>query len=746
MAADGKVTISTLLDNTGLKKALGNIGKVIATAFSVKAITDFSREAIELGSDLAEVQNVVDVSFGSMKSAAEDFAETAVTKFGMSELAAKKTSSTYMAMAKGLGVAEGAASDMAISLAGLSGDVASFYNLDQEVAAKKLQGVFTGETEALKELGVVMTQTNLKQFALSRGMNANIESMTQAELVALRYAFVTDALSLAAGDFERTQDSWANQTRILSMQWQQFMGVIGQSLTTVLLPGVKLLNSLVGVLVSAAQKIQAVVGSIFGKTAEQTQTVATAATEGAAAENELAQGVSDAAKAAKKATAGFDELNILQSGSGSSGADTVADGGTTTSVGSVSVDGEVQDGLSPKLETIASKIKGLIEPLKQINFMPVVKALGSLKTAAEPLTETLFEGLEWLYLNILVPFAAWTVEDVLPAFLGLLANGLEFLNSILEPFMSLGEWLWTEFLAPIADWTGGVIVSEIENLADALKAISDWISENQSLIEGIIIVIGSFALAWGLVTLALQAWNIAVGIWNALGAIATVVTTAFNAALAILTSPITLVVAAIGALIAIVVLLVRNWDTVKAVAAKVWTSIKNVWSQVANWFNKNVVQPIGNFFKNMVNGVIGFINGMISAVVGGINWIIKALNKLSFDVPDWVPGIGGKKLGFSIKTVTTPQIPYLAKGAVLPPNKPFMAVVGDQKNGTNIEAPLETIKQALVEALVEQGGLGGDIKIIFTGDLAQLGRVLKPVIDKEGRRIGGGLIRSTNHG
>lgn len=681
--ADGKVTISTALDNGGLRKGLKNItgafggmksvlGKIsatITTALSVKAILDFSKAAIELGSNLAEVQNVVDVSFGDMKKAAEDFADTAIMKFGMSELAAKKTASTYMAMAKGLGVAETEASDMAISLAGLSGDVASFCNLEQDVAAKKLQGVFTGESEALKELGVVMTQTNLKQFALAHGMNANVEAMTQAELVALRYAFVVDALSLAAGDFERTQNSWANQTRILSMQWQQFMGVIGQTLTTVLLPAVKLLNKLVGVLITAAQRIRSAVTSIFGSTADQTSAVADSAQAGAVAEENLADGITEAGKAAKKATASFDELNVLQSGTGTTDNGAAGTVGSAVTVGPMSVDAEVDETLTPKLAAIVKRIQQIFAPLKKVNLDPLKKAFADLKKAAAPLTAGMFSGLGWLYEKILVPLAAWTIEDLLPSFLNLLSNAANFLAEVLEKLRPLGEWLWTNLLQPLASWTGGAIIDVIT-----------WLSEKFGKLAE--------AISW----------------------------------------------------------LGKVWGQLKVTAVKCWENIKSVWASVSEWFNQKVTEPIGKFFKNMINGVIGAINGMISAVVKAINWVIGVLNKMSFNVPDWVPEIGGKRLGFNLTPVTAPKIPYLAQGAVLPPNKPFMAVVGDQTHGTNIEAPLETIKQALEEVLSTQRVNLGDINIKFSGSLAQLARILKPVIDVEDQRVGTPIIRRTSGG
>jgi hypothetical protein len=104
----------------------------------------------------------------------------------------------------------------------------------------------------------------------------------------------------------------------------------------------------------------------------------------------------------------------------------------------------------------------------------------------------------------------------------------------------------------------------------------------------------------------------------------------------------------------------------------------------------------------MINSVIGFLNKLISGVVSGINYVVDAINKLSFDVPDWVPGIGGKTFGFNLANVTAPQIPYLAKGAVIPPRAPFLAVLGEQRNGTSVEAPLATIEEAVARVTGQQ--------------------------------------------
>lgn len=222
--------------------------------------------------------------------------------------------------------------------------------------------------------------------------------------------------------------------------------------------------------------------------------------------------------------------------------------------------------------------------------------------------------------------------------------------------------------------------------------------------------------------------------WQAICVAATAVTTAFGAAVNFLTSPIGLVVVAITALIAIVVLLVKNWDTVKAAALSVWETIRGAFGKAWEWFKTTLLDPLSEGFKSTANGIIGFINGLITGAVKGINGIIGLLNKLQFTVPDWVPGLGGKSLGFNIKTITAPQIPYLAKGAVLPANKPFLAVVGDQRHGTNVEAPLATIQEAV--ALV----MNDHISAMMAGfeALLQEQRVLRQTV--EGIELGDSVI------
>lgn len=222
-----------------------------------RALVEFGKQSIELGSDLQEVQNVVDVTFTSMSADVNQFAKDAAKSAGLSETMAKKYTGTFGAMAKSFGFTEKEAFEMSTTMTQLTGDVASFYNLDHDEAYTKLKSVFTGETEALKDLGVVMTQTALDQYAMEKGIGKLTAEMTEQEKVALRYEFVLDQLESASGDFRRTQEGWENQTRILTLQMDSFMATMGQGLISMLTPAIQLLNDSIPALQTFADEFAA---------------------------------------------------------------------------------------------------------------------------------------------------------------------------------------------------------------------------------------------------------------------------------------------------------------------------------------------------------------------------------------------------------------------------------------------------------------------------------------------------------
>ncbi len=339
---------SNMLESS-FNSSFKRIGKMAVAAFSVKAITDFMGSCLKLGSDLTEVQNVVDTAFPSMSNQADAFAKSAMESFGLSEIMAKKFMGTFGAMSNSFGFTEKEALEMSETLTGLAGDVASFYNLDPTEAYTKIKSVFTGETETLKDLGVVMTQAALDQYALANGYGKTTAKMSEQEKVALRYAFVQDQLSMATGDFIKTQDSWANQTRIMSLRFQSLKASLGKGFIAVFKPIIKGINWVLANLQSLADSFANMMEFLTGSSGDSgggNSAVQEVANDfGSATDN--AGGLSDglknagssgekAAKKIQKAFAKVDTINKLSFGNDSdSGGSGSGDGSGDGSGGSV---------------------------------------------------------------------------------------------------------------------------------------------------------------------------------------------------------------------------------------------------------------------------------------------------------------------------------------------------------------------------------------------------------------------------
>lgn len=407
MAADGSVIIDTRMDTTGVQNgvsaikqsfnglgsAVKKIGLLIGGAFAVGKLVQFGKECVELGSDLAEVQNVVDVTFTTMSDKVNEFAKNAMTSAGLSETMAKQYVGTFGAMSKSFGFSEQQAYDMSTALTQLTGDVASFYNISQDLAYIKLKSVFTGETETLKDLGVVMTQTALDQYALANGYGKTTSAMTEQEKVALRLAFVQDQLSAASGDFIRTSDSWANQVRVMQLQLQSLKATVGQGLINIFTPVLKVINILLGKLATLANAFKSFTELITGKKSSGQTSGSGAGLAGAgaitdtadqygqAADNaeKLADANKDNATATKKANketksylSSLDEIhkatstgsNSSSTPSSSGGSGGAGNSGLPSSVGNVDY-GNLAEG-ETALDKISDSAKKLADLLKKL--------------------------------------------------------------------------------------------------------------------------------------------------------------------------------------------------------------------------------------------------------------------------------------------------------------------------------------------------------------------------------------------
>lgn len=365
----GEIGLDLIVNRDGFDSQMRDVGRIakkagtaLAAAFSVKKLADFGKKCIELGSDLSEVQNVVDVTFPKMTGKVDEFAKSAAVSFGLSETMAKQYTGTFGAMAKAFGFTEKQAYDMGTTLTGLAGDVASFYNLTQDEAYTKLKSVFTGETESLKDLGVVMTQTALDSFALANGWGKTTQSMSEAEKVALRYAFVQKQLSAAQGDFARTSDGWANQVRILKLQVDSVMASVGQGLINLLTPVIKLINTAIGKIATLANAFKALTELLTGNKSSPGKGIDETA-EAAKGLETAAGGVGSAAEKAAKKLKGlmsFDKLNNIQSDNSDSQGTA---GGSNVDFGSLAEGADEAEAaekrINPLLEKTAKQLKQL---------------------------------------------------------------------------------------------------------------------------------------------------------------------------------------------------------------------------------------------------------------------------------------------------------------------------------------------------------------------------------------------------
>ena len=324
------------------------IGKIYASYWMVLRAIGMFKNSIDLASDLTETQNVVDQTFGQMKYAMEDFAKTAVETVGMNELTAKKIGSRYQGMVKAMAISpemvrsateftdkatngyskvSDKVADLSINMTKLAGDMASFYNLDYEDVAEDLEAVMTGMTRPMRKYGIDLTVASMKEFALANGLNADIKNMSNAEKTMLRYQMVMARTTAAQNDFIKTQDTWANQSRIAAENLKRLQIILGQIGIYSFKPLVKSFNSAMNDILHLAESTFNSLGTIFGWEVEITDVgIVDDLADGM---EDVSDGIGDAADEAKKFKnflLGIDELNLLpdtKDKNGNDGADTI---------------------------------------------------------------------------------------------------------------------------------------------------------------------------------------------------------------------------------------------------------------------------------------------------------------------------------------------------------------------------------------------------------------------------------------
>lgn len=764
----GQIDLDLNLNQRGFDRQLsnigniaGNVGKMLGKAFAVGSLIAFAKSCLELGSDLNEVQNVVDVTFGSMSENVNQWAKDAMTSFGLSEKCAKDYVGTLGTMAKSFGFSTEEAYKQATALAGLSADVASFYNLSTDDAYNKLKGVYTGETEGLKSLGVVMTQTSLDEFALAQGMGKTTAKMTEAEKVELRLAYVTQTLSGAAGDFARTSDGWANQTKVLSLRFDALKASLGQGLINVLTPALRLLNQLMEKLQTAADMFRDFTAAVFGDAGGGSE----AAADSAAALAENTQAAATAAGDYKKSVLGIDTLNKLSdntsSAAGSSGGGLIS--GDTAAEASKTA-GNAFDDIADKFRRMADKMKsyfvrnfgGVFDSFVTGAKTNLSKTTGIFTRMWNTVKKNVPNFTDWLsggFTDLLRTTAdvggrmfngIWDsanrvfgdiADNVFPTFLSTLTTsilpsitsiGMRLVKTsgiIFDKVKGLFDSIWTDAVSPV--------ITEMTNCwGDMWQTFSDWVSgDGQSLFDGVDAVFSGIGdtlqYLWDEVLAPFFDWA------------ASTISPFYEEHLKPMFDKILGWISKAGAC------LKEWWDkflvplfkwvidvagpAVQAVLEAVWNTIQDVFGMICDVIG-GIMKALGglmdfimgvftgdwerawtgikDFFGGIWDAIWGIIKGVVNLSIDAINglWkgIVGVIEGIANGIGGLVEAIGnvfGQDWGWKVDWADVPVIPKLASGGYVAANTPQLAVVGDNRHEGEIIAPESKIAEAVAAGI-----------------------------------------------
>ena len=751
-------TDKSVSKSTGsIKKAFSNLTKGIAFTAIIYGLTKLGKQAIQTASDLQEVQNVVEVSFGSMSAEVDKFAESAITKFGLSKLSAKQFASTFMAMSNGMGIAAEAGKNMSLNLTALSADMASFYNVQQDEAFTALKSVFTGETESLKRFGIVMTEANLSAYAMSQGISKSYNEMTQAERVALRYSFVLNATKNAQGDFARTSGSWANQVRILKEQFSELAGIIGTGLISVLTPVITLFNKLLSLAISVANAVATAFGGKKIKdSSASVSNMAGGMSDVASGAEDTSTGLDNANKSAnklKRTLAGFDQLNVLSdtssdSGSSGSGASGVGGGGGDitglANASYISTEEEVESGIS-KVEEYFKQIAEIYH--KWFDDLPELKINFNKDQA--------LEDLQSIGLDIINVIAGWTsfvitiginlandldIGQLANDFLSLVSSVTGLASKLTDILVPAFENFYNIALKPIVEWIGEKLSDALKYVTEKIEDFTKFIDDNKEGIQGLVEVIAKWVkAAWDLLKpLGNAAWEVfkavldeiyeavkyVLGAFFDLGELLSKVlddpTNAFKYFAEFVEKRFKALIKLIEGvkdstkkiLIAVANLFKDKFKVAVSHAKSAVKGIKEAFKGIPDWFKstfssawkkvKEVFSSGGKVFSGIKDGILSGLKSVINSLISGINRVISipfnginaALNKIRN-----ISILGKKPFYGLIGSISVPQIPKLAKGGII--TAPTIAMMGEYPGASRnpeIVAPQSLLKETLSDS------------------------------------------------
>jgi hypothetical protein len=686
------------------------ISKTRTLVGAFKTLANSFANAFTESNDYIETLNLFNVTMGDAAPAAYEYAKAVEAAMGIDSKDFMQFQGVFKNLTAGFGVVEEDANKMSQNLTQLSYDMASIFNTDVETAFDKLSSAMSGQVKGLREFGIDTSVATLEEYALSKGIDASVRSMSQAEKAMLRYNYIMEQSIHMQGDMARTIITPANALRILQAQLTRMRRAFGDIVSVIATQVIPYVQAFVEIVTEAASAI----AKHFGFDPEDFS----AGTEGIKNNwSNAEEGVEDyteSLKAAKKQMMGFDELNIIQSPTSDSGAS--AGGGAGGALGDMGVyEYDFLKGLkTDRVDEIKAKMKEILDHAYLVgvaiagwNIGKFIKGLALANTKLTGLPKALagagivlgatfaITGIIW---QVKASIDAWKNGLGVPEFGELMASAGFTVGGAALLGVSLASALGKPLGAMTAKFAGFSLIAS--GLGLVIVGVKDLITNGPTLTNVLTVLAGAIAVVVGVCL----AWNTAM-----------------------LANPVTWVIVGIMALIAAIVLCVKYWDEIKAAAVACWDWIKNAWKSAGTWFNEKIIQPVakffvgmwdglkngaknawegiknvfstvGTFFKNVFSnawkgvvsvfstageifvdikdGIVSVFKTVVNGIIKGINTVVKlpfqGLNKIL----DKIHGLeiaGVKPFNFLTWRAPIPEIPLLASGGIVNEGQMFVA-------------------------------------------------------------------------
>ena len=570
----------------------------------------------------------------------------------------------------------------------------------------------------------------------------------------LRSALVFTVLSRGLSQLR----SWLGETIMQNEAARASIAQLKAALLTLAQPILEVVIPVFVKLVNILAQVVTAIAKFFGMLSGKSWSSQVSAAKGLNAEKEALEGVGSAAEDASKSMASFDEINQITSNQASGGGGTSGAGASSGITPDFSNLDLAEDKLNDILGIVGAIAAGLLAWKIASMFTDDLGKIGGIALAAAGAFALVYFWLDaWNngidmtnFLGMLGGLAALAGGLALAfgptaAAIALVVGGLAMLvvgiKDVIENGFTLENTLTiiAGLLAAgigISILTGSWIPLLIAAIASILVALVSFTGHGEELINGLKDVVSGFGkffkgIFTGDMKLALegakQIWSGLKQTWNAIVNSIKDAWSAFITWLQGKNPALAAIFETIGKLFS------DQYNAWKKILSGLITFLTGVFT--GDW--KKAWNGVLDILKGIWNLIVGTVEGAINFIIDGINLLISALNKIQFNMPEWVPLIGGKSFGINITPVSRVALPRLASGAVIPPNREFMAVLGDQKSGTNIETPLATMVQAFKQAMNETGGAGGrQMTVILRLDRRELGRAIYQLNNEETQRVG----------